>query len=79
MVPTRTTKDACVDFGEQSTVTDTLTLQTLAVGVNLPAHTVVIKGTVTWNGPVTGFREYSDIEIQVSRNTIAQHKADRSK
>jgi ATP-dependent DNA helicase HFM1/MER3 len=41
------------------------TTQTLAVGVNLPAHTVIIKGTQTWSGPVDGFREYSDIEIQV--------------
>ncbi|WVQ99663.1 hypothetical protein IAU59_006802 [Kwoniella sp. CBS 9459] len=37
---------------------------TLAVGVNLPAHTVIIKGTMTWHGASTGFREYSDIEIQ---------------
>ncbi|EIW65899.1 hypothetical protein TREMEDRAFT_65984 [Tremella mesenterica DSM 1558] len=37
---------------------------TLAVGVNLPAHTVVIKGTQTWQGGATGFKEYSDIEIQ---------------
>lgn len=42
-------------------------IQTLAVGVNLPAHTVIIKGTMTWNGPVAGFKEYSDIDIQVSR------------
>ncbi|GMK57874.1 hypothetical protein CspeluHIS016_0407080 [Cutaneotrichosporon spelunceum] len=35
---------------------------TLAVGVNLPAHLVVIKGTSCWAGQ--GFREYSDIDIQ---------------
>ncbi|WWC64169.1 uncharacterized protein I303_106777 [Kwoniella dejecticola CBS 10117] len=37
---------------------------TLAVGVNLPAHTVIIKGTMSWHGPASGFREYSDIDIQ---------------
>lgn len=31
----------------------------------MPAHTVIIKGTMTWNGPVAGFKEYSDIDIQV--------------
>jgi hypothetical protein len=40
------------------------------VGVNLPAHTVVIKGTMSWGGPIVGFREYSDIEIQVSSRKI---------
>lgn len=40
---------------------------TLAVGVNLPAHLVVIKGTFMWNGQ--GFREYSDIDIQVRANS----------
>lgn len=45
---------------------------TLAVGVNLPAHLVVIKGTFMWNGQ--GFREYSDIEIQVRyRNRGTPH------
>jgi ATP-dependent DNA helicase HFM1/MER3 len=39
-------------------------IQTLAVGVNLPAHLVIIKGTATWNGAAAGFREYSDIDIQ---------------
>jgi Helicase conserved C-terminal domain len=34
---------------------------TLAVGVNLPAHTVIIKGVETWdNGE---WREYSDLDI----------------
>ena len=41
-------------------------MQTLAVGVNLPAHTVIIKGTMAWQGGADGFREYSDIDIQVS-------------
>lgn len=39
--------------------------QTLAVGVNLPAHTVVILGVCAWQGPVAGFKEYSDIDVQV--------------
>lgn len=34
---------------------------TLAVGVNLPAHTVIIKGVETWdNGD---WREYSDLDV----------------
>ncbi|KAE8539245.1 hypothetical protein D1P53_004343 [Cryptococcus gattii VGV] len=37
---------------------------TLAVGVNLPAHTVVIKGVMAWQGASSGFQEYSDIDIQ---------------
>ena len=41
--------------------------KTLAVGVNLPAHTVIIKGTTTWTGVGTGHREYSDIDIQVGQ------------
>lgn len=41
-----------------------LIYQTLAVGVNLPAHLVVIKGTSMWEGQ--GFRDYTDIDIQVS-------------
>lgn len=38
--------------------------RTLAVGVNLPAHLVVIKGTSTWTGAGSGHREYTDIDIQ---------------
>lgn len=34
---------------------------TLAVGVNLPAYLVVIKGTKTWTG--TSFEEYSELDI----------------
>lgn len=34
---------------------------TLAVGVNLPCHFVIIKNTVTYTG--TGTQEYSDLEI----------------
>ena len=34
---------------------------TLAVGVNLPCHFVIIKNTVFWSQ--TGIRDYSDLEI----------------
>lgn len=34
---------------------------TLAVGVNLPAYLVVIKGTKTWNGAT--FEEYSELDV----------------
>ena len=34
---------------------------TLAVGVNLPCHFVIIKNTVTWSDK--GMKEYSDLEI----------------
>lgn len=34
---------------------------TLAVGVNLPCHLVIIKNTVSWQG--SGCVEYSDLEI----------------
>jgi len=37
---------------------------TLAVGVNLPCHMVIIKGTVTYQGgQAGGCKEYSDLEI----------------
>jgi ATP-dependent DNA helicase HFM1/MER3 len=38
---------------------------TLAVGVNLPCHMVIIKGTVTYQGggATAAFREYSDVEV----------------
>ncbi|OWB59328.1 hypothetical protein B5S29_g183 [[Candida] boidinii] len=34
---------------------------TLAVGVNLPAYLVIVKGTKAWNGGI--FSEYSDLDI----------------
>ncbi|KAI9666843.1 MAG: Sec63 [Trizodia sp. TS-e1964] len=34
---------------------------TLAVGVNLPCHLVIIKNTVSWQG--SGLKEYSDLEV----------------
>lgn len=36
---------------------------TLAVGVNLPCHMVIIKNTVTYQGLAGGCKEYSDLEI----------------
>lgn len=36
---------------------------TLAVGVNLPCHMVIIKNTVTYNTAAGGCTEYSDLEI----------------
>ena len=35
------------------------TTSTLAMGVNLPAHLVVIKSTAAWRGPGIGYAEYS--------------------
>jgi ATP-dependent DNA helicase HFM1/MER3 len=34
---------------------------TLAIGVNLPCHLVIIKNTVTWTA--VGSKEYADLEI----------------
>lgn len=34
---------------------------TLAVGVNLPCHLVIIKNTVSWQDE--GLKEYADIEM----------------
>ncbi len=50
--------------------------QTLAVGVNLPAHTVVIKGTKFWHGP--GWEEYSDIDIQQMMGRAGRPQFDTS-
>ena len=36
---------------------------TLAMGVNLPCHFVIIKSTVTYQNPTGVGREYSDLEI----------------
>ncbi|BEJ12848.1 hypothetical protein CspHIS471_0300220 [Cutaneotrichosporon sp. HIS471] len=49
---------------------------TLAVGVNLPAHLVVIKGTSCWAGQ--GFREYSDIDIQQMMGRAGRPQFDNS-
>lgn len=46
------------------------TTSTLAMGVNLPAHLVVLKGTVRWvgdsevlPGQQSGYQEYSQTEV----------------
>jgi len=46
------------------------TTSTLAMGVNLPAHLVVLKGTVRWVGDTEtlpgeqpGYKEYSQTEV----------------
>jgi ATP-dependent DNA helicase HFM1/MER3 len=39
------------------------TTSTLAVGVNLPAHLVVVKSTQAWRGSGAGYREYSRAQI----------------
>lgn len=51
------------------------TTSTLAMGVNLPAHLVVLKGTVRWAGEQEagpgeqpGYREYSQTEVNASRD-----------
>ncbi|WVW83586.1 hypothetical protein I302_105607 [Kwoniella bestiolae CBS 10118] len=51
---------------------------TLAVGVNLPAHTVIIRGTTAWHGPVIGFKEYSDIDIQQMMGRAGRPQYDQS-
>lgn len=47
------------------------TTSTLAMGVNLPAHLVVLKGTVRWvgdsdvlPGEPSGYKEYSQTEVR---------------
>ena len=47
------------------------TTSTLAMGVNLPAHLVVLKGTVRWVGDTEvtpgeqpGYKEYSQSEVR---------------
>lgn len=49
------------------------TTSTLAMGVNLPAHLVVLKGTVRWvgdsecgPGEQSGYKEYSQTEVRQS-------------
>ena len=34
---------------------------TLAVGINLPCHMVIIKNTVSWQGEA--IKEYGDLEV----------------
>lgn len=55
-----------------------LIAQTLAVGVNLPAHLVIIKGTQTWAGAANGMREYSDVDIQQMMGRAGRPQYDNS-
>lgn len=55
-----------------------LCTSTLAVGVNLPAHLVVVKGTQVWLGGISGFRDYTDIEIQQMIGRAGRPQYDRS-
>src|ERR1700753_3898772 len=49
---------------------------TLAVGVNLPCHFVIIKNTVAYVG--NNFKEYSDLEIMQMLGRAGRPQFDRS-
>ncbi|KAK9780067.1 hypothetical protein SCAR479_03191 [Seiridium cardinale] len=49
---------------------------TLAVGVNLPCHTVVLKGTSTYDDE--GLREYSDLEVMQILGRAGRPQFDRN-
>jgi ATP-dependent DNA helicase HFM1/MER3 len=49
---------------------------TLAVGVNLPCHFVIIKNTVTWSDK--GVQEYSDLEIMQMLGRAGRPQFDNS-
>ncbi|WWD02678.1 hypothetical protein V865_000719 [Kwoniella europaea PYCC6329] len=70
----RTIEDAFIN-GKLHMIVST---STLAVGVNLPAHTVIIRGTTAWHGAVTGFKEYSDIDIQQMMGRAGRPQFDKS-
>ncbi|ODN72827.1 hypothetical protein L202_08260 [Cryptococcus amylolentus CBS 6039] len=78
---------AGLDYGDRRAIEDGFrdgklhmiaSTSTLAVGVNLPAHTVVIKGVMAWQGPATGFKEYSDIDIQQMMGRAGRPQYDNS-
>ncbi|ODO08415.1 ATP-dependent DNA helicase HFM1/MER3 [Cryptococcus wingfieldii CBS 7118] len=78
---------AGLDYGDRRAIEDGFrdgklhmiaSTSTLAVGVNLPAHTVVIKGVMAWQGPATGFKEYSDIDIQQMMGRAGRPQYDKS-
>jgi ATP-dependent DNA helicase HFM1/MER3 len=50
---------------------------TLAVGINLPAHFVIIKNTVTWQQDI-GSKELSDIEIMQMLGRAGRPQFDRT-
>jgi ATP-dependent DNA helicase HFM1/MER3 len=49
---------------------------TLAVGVNLPCHFVIIKNTVSWSEK--GLQEYSDLEIMQMLGRAGRPQFDNS-
>lgn len=49
---------------------------TLAVGVNLPCHMVIIKNTVTYH--TTGIKEYSDLEVMQMLGRAGRPQFDNS-
>lgn len=49
---------------------------TLAVGVNLPCHLVIVKNTVTWSDE--GAREYSDLEMMQMLGRAGRPQFDNS-
>lgn len=52
---------------------------TLAVGVNLPCHMVIIKNTVTYqSGAIGGCKEYSDLEIMQMLGRAGRPQFDNS-
>lgn len=53
---------------------------TLAVGVNLPCHMVIIKNTVTYqhNGGAGGCKEYSDLEVMQMLGRAGRPQFDKS-
>ena len=51
---------------------------TLAVGVNLPCHMVIIKNTVTYQGNFGGCKEYSDLEIMQMLGRAGRPQFDNS-
>ncbi|WVN87673.1 uncharacterized protein L203_102859 [Cryptococcus depauperatus CBS 7841] len=78
---------AGLDYGDRRAIEDAYrdgklhmiaSTSTLAVGVNLPAHTVIIKGVMAWQGPGVGFKEYSDIDIQQMVGRAGRPQYDRS-
>ena len=53
---------------------------TLAVGVNLPCHMVIIKNTITYsyNGGAGGCKEYSDLEVMQMLGRAGRPQFDKS-
>ena len=61
--------------GEINTICCT---STLAVGVNLPCHFVIIKNTVTYQQSEGGCKEYSDLDLVQMLGRAGRPQYDRS-